>query len=132
MIAWQNWQKGHAGGGNAVELTPTQHTAPQAEGLRVLPSIAIPVEATTLGSPLAVSCLPRLPTRSSWATSPALLLLAVIVPPVVVNSWLRIGSHAWNVAAAGLCVCRPDSLLTQQYRWFARRNPARITEGATR
>jgi hypothetical protein len=40
--------------------------------------------------------------------------------------------HAWSVAAAGLCVSGPDSFLTQQYRWFARRNPARITEGATR
>jgi cellulose synthase/poly-beta-1,6-N-acetylglucosamine synthase-like glycosyltransferase len=40
--------------------------------------------------------------------------------------------HAWNVAAAGLCISGPDSFLTQQSRWFGRRNPARIAEGATR
>jgi cellulose synthase (UDP-forming) len=39
----------------------------------------------------------RVATKS-WLTSPSLLLLAVMVPPVIVNSWLRIGKPRLTLA----------------------------------
>jgi cellulose synthase (UDP-forming) len=39
----------------------------------------------------------RVATKSWW-TSPSLLLLAVMVPPVIVNSWLRIGKPRLTLA----------------------------------
>jgi len=46
----------------------------------------------------------RVATKAWW-TSPALILLAVMVPPVIVNSWLRIGKPRLTLAGHRSITC---------------------------